>query len=99
MSRQICVNPIIPASRLFHEYALILRDLRDHPGDKRHGLFIVGWMHATKNLTLPGGEPIKSAGWRLQEALGATNVLTVFPHCPVMANRGDVNGRASAGPV
>jgi hypothetical protein len=75
----------------------ILRDLREHRGDKRHALFIVGWMHATKNLTLPGGEPVKSAGRRLQEVLGATNVLAVFPHCPVMANRGDVNGRLALG--
>jgi hypothetical protein len=75
----------------------ILRDLGEHHGDKRHALVIVGWMHATKNLALPGGEPVRSAGWRLQEALGATNVLAVFPHCPVMANRGDVNGRLALG--
>jgi hypothetical protein len=75
----------------------ILRDLREHRSDARHALFIVGWMHATRNLTHPGGAPIESAGRRLQGALGETNVLAVFPHCPVMANRGDVNGRLALG--
>ncbi len=75
----------------------IRRDLRKHRDDKRHALFIVGWMHARKNLTNPGGDPIKSAGWHLQAALHATNVLVVFPHCPVMANRGGVNGRLALG--
>jgi len=75
----------------------ILRDLHQPGHDQRHALFIVGWMHAMKNLTHPAGEPIGSAGRRLQEALGATNVLAVFPHCPVMANRGDVNGRLALG--
>lgn len=75
----------------------ILRDLRKHRDDERHALFIVGWMHARKNLTNPGGDPIKSAGWHLQTALGATNVLAIFPHCPVMANRGEVNGRLGLG--
>jgi hypothetical protein len=75
----------------------ILRDLHQPGHDQRHALFIVGWMHAMKHLTHPAGEPIGSAGRRLQEALGATNVLAVFPHCPVMANRGDVNGRLTLG--
>ncbi|HOY60609.1 MAG TPA: hypothetical protein PK640_21015 [Verrucomicrobiota bacterium] len=75
----------------------ILRDLGKHGDDKRHALFIVGWMHARKNLTNPGGDPIQSAGWHLQTALGATNVLAIFPHCPVMANRGEVNGRLGLG--
>ncbi len=75
----------------------ILRDLRKHGDDKRHALFIVGWMHARKNLTNPAGEPMKSAGWHLRAALGETNVLAIFPHCPVMANRGGVKGRLALG--
>jgi hypothetical protein len=75
----------------------ILRDLRGHRDDPRHALFIVGWKHARKDLTYPGGDAIKSAGWHLQTALGPAKVLTVFPHCPVMANRGDVNGRLALG--
>jgi uncharacterized iron-regulated protein len=75
----------------------ILRDLRTHGDDKRHALFIVGWMHVLKNLTYPSGDPIKSAGRFLQAALGATNVLAIFPHCPVMANRGGVKGRLALG--
>jgi hypothetical protein len=75
----------------------ILRDLRKHRRDTRHALFIVGWMHATKNLVRAGGEPIDSAGRRLQQALGSTNVLAVFPHCPVMSNQGGLNGRLALG--
>ncbi len=75
----------------------ILRDRRGQAGDQRHALFIAGWMHALKNLTKPGGDAIQSAGRHLQTALGATNVLTIFPHCPVMANRGGVNGRLALG--
>lgn len=74
----------------------ILRDLREHREDSRHALFIVGYMHALKNVTF-GGKPLQSAGQRLQAALGATNVFTVFPHCPVMANRGGVDGRLGLG--
>jgi hypothetical protein len=31
---------------------------------------------------------MKSAGWRLREKLGDTNVFAVFPHSPVIANMG-----------
>lgn len=72
-------------------------DMREHEADRRHALFIVGWLHATKHLFAPGGEPIKSAGWRLREALGETNVFAVFPHCPVMSNMGQVQGRLALG--
>jgi hypothetical protein len=75
----------------------ILRDIRQHGDDKRHALFIAGWMHAQKNLTHPGGDAIQSAGRHLQTVLGPTNVLAVMPHCPVMANRGAVNGRLALG--
>jgi hypothetical protein len=77
--------------------ANIVRDLREHAGDSRHALFIVGFMHALKNLSHAGGEPIKSAGWHLREAFGDTNVFAVFPHCPVMANMGGVRGRLALG--
>jgi hypothetical protein len=77
--------------------ANVQRDLRAHAKDGRHALFIVGWMHATKNLSTPGGEPIQSMGWRLGETLGATNVFAVFPHCPVMSNVGEVEGRLALG--
>ena len=75
----------------------ILRDQQAHASDQRHALFIVGWMHALKNLTDAAGEPMKSASWHLRAALGETNVLAVFPHCPVMANRGAVSGRLGLG--
>ncbi len=75
----------------------IARDLRDHPQDPRHALFIVGYMHAMKNLTYPGGAPLKSAGWHLCQSLGGTNIFAVFPHSPVLANRGGVDGRLGLG--
>ena len=75
----------------------VVQDLREHAADARHALFIVGYGHAMVNLTHPGGEPVKSAGWHLREKLGATNVFAVFPHSPVMANMGGVNGRIALG--
>lgn len=75
----------------------VLKDLRLHSADPRHALFIVGYMHAMVNLTYPGGEPMKSAGWHLSQQLGETNVFAVFPHSPVIANMGGVNGRISLG--
>jgi hypothetical protein len=75
----------------------IARDLREHVADSRHALFIVGYMHALVNLSRPGGDPIKSAGWHLREKLGEPDVFAVFPHSPVMANMGGVNGRLALG--
>lgn len=77
--------------------AQIGRDRREHPQDPRHALFIVGYMHAMKNLRHPGGEPRASAGWHLCQAFGGTNLFAVFPHSPVMANRGGVDGRLALG--
>jgi hypothetical protein len=76
----------------------IEQDQREHAQDSRHALFIVGYMHAPKNLTYPGGVPFESAGWHLCRALGDTNVFAVFPHSPVMANAGGVvDGRLALG--
>ncbi len=75
----------------------VIRDQHAHADDPRHALFIVGWMHALKNMTYPDGRPIRAAGWHLQQKLGAANVFAVFPHCPVMSNRGEVKGRLALG--
>ena len=76
----------------------IERDQREHALDARHAMFIVGYGHASKNLTYPGGAPSESAGWHLCRALGDTNVFAVFPHSPVMANVGGVvDGRLALG--
>lgn len=75
----------------------VIRDRQAHTTDARHALFIVGWMHTLKNMTYPGGKPIRAAGWHLQQKLGASNVFAVFPHCPVMSNRGEVKGRLALG--
>jgi hypothetical protein len=75
----------------------IVRDLQQHAADKRHALFIVGYAHAMMNLTQPGGAPMKSAGWHLRERLGEANVFAVFPHGPVITDRGQVSGRLALG--
>jgi hypothetical protein len=77
---------------------LVASDLREHAQDSRHALFIVGYMHAIKHATYPGGFPFESAGWHLGRALGEQNVYAVFPHSPVLANRGGrVDGRLGLG--
>ena len=75
----------------------VVKDLRQHSADPRHALFIVGYAHAMMNLTYPDGEPIKAAGWHLRQQLGETNLFVVFPHSPVIANFGEVNGRIALG--
>ena len=40
---------------------------------------------------------MKSSGWHLGEKLGKTNVYAVFPHSPVLSNRGEVSGRIALG--
>ena len=75
----------------------IERDWREHAQDPRHALFIVGYMHGLKRITHPGGAPFESAGWHLCQKLGETNVFAVFPHSPVMANHGGVDGRLALG--
>jgi hypothetical protein len=77
--------------------ANIVRDLKEHQEDKRHGLFIVGYAHAMRNLAFPGGELRQSAGWHLQEKLGQDSVFAVFPHGPVMTNNGEASGRLALG--
>ncbi len=74
----------------------VARDLRTHSTDPRHALFIVGYLHAMVDITA-GGEPFKSAGWRLRDTLGETNVFAIFPHSPVIANMGGGNGRIALG--
>lgn len=75
----------------------IERDLREHADDRRHALFIVGYLHAVKGVKYPGGAPFQSAGWHLGQKLGETNVFAVFPHSPVLANSGGVDGRLALG--
>jgi hypothetical protein len=75
----------------------VVRDLEEHAADKRHVLFIVGFAHAWVNLTSPGGEPMKSAGWHLRQKLGEQNVFAVIPHGPVQPNVGEASGRRAMG--
>ena len=75
----------------------IAGDLRANAKESKCGLFIVGYMHAMKNLTYPDGELMKSAGWHLCETFGPTNVFVLFPHSPVISNHGEVDGRLALG--
>ena len=59
--------------------------------------FSSGYGHAMVNLTWPGGEPMKSAGWHLREKLGPKNVFAMFPQSPVITNSGQVHGRIALG--
>jgi hypothetical protein len=52
--------------------------------DPRNCLFIVGAMHVCKS--------IESAGGLLVKKLTSEKVFTIFTHCPVISNRGDIPG-------
>jgi len=77
----------------------IIRNIQGYPGDKRNGLFVVGVGHTALNfdLSLFGGYPLKTAGWHLQQKLGAENVYAVMQHRCVMTNIGRVDGRLRLG--
>jgi len=75
----------------------IVRDIQEHPNEKRNRLFIVGVGHTGLNLEYYGGHPLKTAGWHLREKLGANNVYAIFPHRCVMTNKGRVDGRLCLG--
>jgi hypothetical protein len=75
-----------------------LRDLREHPSDRGHGLFIVGVAHAMLNLKYSDETtPMDSAGRHLRRALGADALYAIFPHMPVQTNWGRVDGRLCRG--
>jgi len=75
----------------------IIKDLKDHPAEKRSALFIVGVGHAMLGLKFFEGSPEISAGWYLRRELGAEAVYAVFPHEPVETNVGRVDGRLCLG--
>lgn len=76
----------------------ILRDRREHQGDRRHAVFIVGAAHAMLDLKYPDETtPMRSAGWHLRQALGPEAVWAIFPHGPVQTNAGQVSGRIAQG--
>jgi len=77
----------------------IIRDIQSHPDEKRNGLFIVGIGHTALHFDLSffGDYPLKTAGWHLQQKLGAENVYAIMQHRCVMTNKGDVGGRLQLG--
>jgi hypothetical protein len=75
----------------------ILRDIREHPDEKRNALLVVGVAHTGLNLNYFEGSPLKMAGWHLREELGADNVYAIFQHRCRMTNMGRVTGRLCLG--
>jgi hypothetical protein len=61
----------------------ILRDLRVHRDDRRHGLFIVGLLHALLDVNSYTDSPVVTAGSRLREKLGRDAVFAIHQHRPV----------------
>jgi hypothetical protein len=61
----------------------ILQDLRSHRDDHRHGLFIVGLMHAILDGSVWDGSPRATSGWFLRRKLGTQAVCAIHQHRPV----------------
>ena len=62
---------------------VILKDLRAHRDDRRHGLFIVGMVHAPLDVSGYDGSPVVTAGSRLRQELGTHAVCAIHQHRPV----------------
>jgi hypothetical protein len=75
----------------------ILKDLREHPEDKRNTLLIVGVGHTALNLEYFEDAPVMTAGWCLYNKLGPENVYAVFQHRCIQTNMGRVDGRLCMG--
>ncbi len=75
----------------------IVRDMRDHPNEKRNRLFIVGVGHTALNFKYFEGSPVPMAGYHLQKQLGPDNVYAICQHQCAMTNWGRVDGRVCLG--
>jgi len=75
----------------------IIRDIQSHPNEKRNSLFIVGVGHTALDFAYSGGYPLKTAGWYLQEKLGAGAVYAIVQHHYVGTNMGRIDGRLCLG--
>ncbi len=75
----------------------ILQDIRQHPAETRHRLFIVGVGHTGLDLEYVQDCPVMTAGWHLREALGSDHVWAIFQHRAVQTNMGEVRGRLCFG--
>jgi hypothetical protein len=75
----------------------IIRDLHQHPDEKRNTFFIIGVGHAGLNLKYFEGSPVRTTGWYLCQNLGVDNVYAVFQHQCRMTNIGRVDGRLCLG--
>lgn len=75
----------------------ILKDMREHPDEPRHRLFIVGVGHTGLNLEYVPDCPVMTAGWHLREALGPGQVYAIIQHRAVQTNTGAVSGRLCFG--
>jgi len=65
----------------------ILQDMRTHRNDSRHGLFVVGLVHALLDVTNCDGGPEMTAGRVLRQKLGANAVCAIQQHRPVRFSR------------
>jgi len=74
-----------------------LADMREHPRDNRHSLFIVGVGHTMLDLEFFDGSPVASAGWYLRRELGPESVYAFCQHGPVGTNVGQTDGRPCLG--
>lgn len=75
----------------------ILKDLREHRGDKRNTLFIVGVGHTALNLEYFKDAPVMTAGWYLREKQGPENIYAIIQHRCVQTNMGRADGRLCMG--
>ncbi len=75
----------------------ILQDRQTHRDDRRHGLFIVGMLHALLDVTDYGGSPVVTAGSRLREKLGTNAVFAIHQHRPVRFSGSDRLERPALG--
>ncbi|HEY7088654.1 MAG TPA: hypothetical protein VH518_11235, partial [Tepidisphaeraceae bacterium] len=77
--------------------ANVLKDVQAHATDERHAMFITGYDHSAKNLRLAANnEPIKTAGWRLWQAMGK-DCYAFMQHGPQMSGDSKVYGRIARG--
>jgi len=74
----------------------IINDLQKNR-DGRNCIFIVGFAHAFKNLRYTNGDPFKTAGYYLKEAIGKEKIHCIFPHTCIMNNFGHVQERLCMG--
>jgi len=75
----------------------ILQDLQAHRHDPRHGLFIVGAMHARRGWNVYTGHSLGTSGSRLRKKLGPQAVYAIIQHREVRFRDSKRTQRAALG--